>query len=68
MVSKFDRIYSRWSVGAIECYNRHCRCDGCFLKKFLKGRCRMKHSVIDLVKYLGLPKEAKKFNPILEEK
>lgn len=65
---KLDRTYSRWSVGAIECFNRHCICDGCFMQDFLNGKCRMKQSVIKMVAYIGIPSNAKKFNPILEEK
>lgn len=48
----------RWTFGAIECYKRGCNCSGCFYKEFFKGttqKCRMRSSVIYLVRKFGKP-------------
>lgn len=56
MVSKLDRTYSRWTPGAIECYQRRGVCEGCLTGQIMEQRCRMKSTVIELVKLLGPPK------------
>lgn len=54
------RQYSvrRWTPSAIECYQRGCVCSGCFYKEFFgdgANKCRMKTSVLELVRLLGAP-------------
>jgi hypothetical protein len=51
---------SSWTNSSIMCYNRRCRCDGCFYQLFFKDsedKCKMKSSVMELVKKLGIPKK-----------
>ena len=59
-----DNIYigsepHKWTLGAIKCYQRGCRCEGCYIKKTypqtLGYMCAMKHSVRFLIKKFGLP-------------
>lgn len=51
----------KWTLGAIMCYQRGCRCEGCFISKTytqtLKERCAMKHCVRELIRKFGLPDE-----------
>lgn len=49
-----SNILRRWTFEAVLCYNRGCRCDGC-ANMNLETECRMKHTVIKLVKELGVP-------------
>lgn len=52
----------QWTKAAIDCYNRGCVCRGCPMSK-LESRCRMKSSVIELVKKFGAPQDkVKKVN------
>lgn len=49
----------RWTKIAEECYFRGCACRGCYYEEFfLKSnqRCKMKATVLELVKVLGKPK------------
>ena len=48
----------RWTIGAKECYQRGCNCKGCYYS-FLDC-CRMKYTVLGLVRVLGIPKELEK--------
>ena len=48
--------YRYWTPGAIECYQRECVCEGCLTGQIMEQHCRMKSSVIQLVKTLGPPK------------
>ena len=45
----------RWTPSAIRCYEIGCMCSKCDLPKEFKPRCRMKASVLELVKKLGVP-------------
>jgi len=45
-----------WSKDAIFCYNRNCRCGGCYLYNLTSGKCKMKASVLELFKKFGAPK------------
>lgn len=48
--------YMHWSQAAKECYTRGGRCEGCIYKEIIKSSpCRMKHSIIQLVKNVGKP-------------
>lgn len=49
----------RWTKAAKECYNRQCRCAGCPVQENMETRCRMKVSVIELVRVFGKPEEGK---------
>ena len=50
-----------WTLSAIDCYNLGCNCSKCNLYKiyFSDGhvKCRMKNTVIELVRRLGTPVE-----------
>lgn len=48
----------RWTIGAKECYQCGCNCKGCYYS-FLDS-CRMKCTVLGLVRVLGIPKELEK--------
>lgn len=43
-----------WSISAIACMLRHCVCSGCLMSD-LESKCRMKKTVIELVKQYGRP-------------
>ena len=49
----------RWTLGAVMCYQRGCKCNGCFISETytetLKERCAMKYCVRELIKKFGLP-------------
>ena len=47
----------RWTELAIDCYNRHCICRGCVFQNI---GCRMKSTVLGLVRTIGVPKEEEK--------
>lgn len=47
---------NRWTQSAIECYLIGCTCSKCYLYPILKDRCRMKKTVIELVRQFGKPK------------
>ena len=64
---KKHSFFKRWTKGSIDCYDRHCICDGCFYNDFFNGKCRMKKTVIEMVRVLGKPPQAKDFNGILED-
>jgi len=44
-----------WTPQAIDCYNRHCRCEGCNAQLFMEQKCQMKYAVIKLVSLIGTP-------------
>lgn len=60
----------KWTIGAVRCYQRGCRCKGCFInqtyKDTLGGKCAMKLSVRKLVEKFGLPDDIK-LQEILQE-
>lgn len=47
--------YRYWTPGAIECYQRGCVCESCLTGQIMEQHCRMKSSVIQLLKTLGPP-------------
>jgi len=54
-----DRLLDRWSRQAKACYFIGCRCSKCLLPEItetLKGNCKMKYVVLELVKKFGAPK------------
>lgn len=62
-------IYQRWTTSAIMCWKRGCICKGCIYEKFFISikECRMKSSVIKLVKKFGPPPDLKE-KTVLEDK
>lgn len=50
---------SKWTIGAIQCYKRNCRCKGCFIhdtyRDTLYYMCAMKYCVRLLIKKYGVP-------------
>ncbi len=60
-VSCSETVSKNWTPTAIDCYSIGCSCSKCNLYRiyFLKSniRCRMKDTVIELVRRLGTPKE-----------
>lgn len=51
------RTFEKWTESAIDCYERGCVCEGCFMKLVLETRCVMKATVIELVRRFGIPKK-----------
>ena len=47
-------ITQKWSVSAIACLLRHCRCENCLMSDLESG-CSMKKTVIELVRDYGKP-------------
>jgi len=48
--------YKRWTRTAIFCYERGGNCRGCPIKNIMETECKMKYSVIQLVRNIGKPK------------
>lgn len=46
---------TNWTPSAIECYERGCVCNGCPMNDLIGGWCRMKQSVLELVRKFGVP-------------
>lgn len=63
-----NNYVKQWTKTAIECYQRGCVCKGCPMSN-LETPCRMKGSVIELVRKFGAPQDkVKKIDErILEE-
>lgn len=61
-----NKVY-RWTQDAVECYKRGCNCNGCFFENYFtnsdyrypkyKQKCRMKYSVLELVRIIGIPED-----------
>lgn len=62
-----DRTYRHWSTGAIECYERNCVCKGCPTFDLIGKQCKMKQSVLSLIRNVGLPDTEKKQQIINDE-
>lgn len=60
-VSCSETISKFWTPTAIDCYRLGCRCSSCNLYKIYfansVSKCKMKETVIELVRKLGAPKE-----------
>ena len=58
-VSCSETISKNWTPSAIECYQLGCNCSKCNLYKFLfkdsLSKCKMKETVIELVRRFGSP-------------
>lgn len=57
-----DNIYYKWTESAIECYKRGCSCEDCPVKETMETPCRMKHTVMIIVKNIGAPLEKQQMN------
>lgn len=44
-----------WTDTAIECYQNGCRCSECLLYEVMGDKCKMKQTVIELVRTIGIP-------------
>ena len=60
-VSCSETISKNWTSTAIDCYKLGCMCSRCNLYKIYFSnssmKCRMKETVIELVRRIGAPKE-----------
>ena len=59
-VSCSETMSRNWTPSAVDCYSIGCCCSKCNLYKlYFKGnsKCKMKETVIELVRKLGAPKE-----------
>lgn len=66
--SKWDCKYaSAWTTGAIDCYKRNCRCEGCLMQEILETPCTMKIAVIELIRKFGIPSDKPKEKKINEK-
>lgn len=54
-----NQFAARWTDGAIFCYKRGCRCEGCYVAELGSFKCVMKRTVIELVRKYGAPKSNK---------
>ena len=58
-VSCSETMSKNWTPAAIDCYSIGCRCSKCNLYKIYFSnsgfKCRMKDTVIELVRKLGVP-------------
>ena len=60
----------RWTNIAIDCYSRGCVCNGCFYNAFFKDsphKCQMKSTVLELVRVLGTPSNARHPEQVLDK-
>lgn len=62
-VSCSETLNKKWTTAAIECYQIGCTCSKCSLYRlfFVKRNivCRMKETVIELVRQVGIPEMVK---------
>ena len=58
-VSCSETISKNWTPTAIDCYSIGCTCSKCNIYRIYfastDGKCRMKDTVIELVRRLGIP-------------
>ena len=59
-VSCSETLSKIWTPTAIDCYRLGCRCSKCNLYKlyFQNSKCRMKETVMELVRLYGKPDES----------
>lgn len=62
-VSKSETCNKIWTKSAEDCYAIGCMCSKCSLFKFFfskrKYKCKMKDTVLELVRLIGVPKNCK---------
>ena len=46
----------KWTQSAVECYSIGCNCPKCYIYSLIGRRCRMKETVLELVRQFGKPK------------
>lgn len=65
-VSCSETVSRNWTPSAIDCYKLGCVCSRCNLNKLYFAdsifRCRMKETVIELVRKIGAPAEDEEEN------
>ena len=47
----------KWTKSSIDCYFLGCQCQKCEVYKIIGNKCRMKLTVLELVRRHGVPKE-----------
>lgn len=52
-----DVSLRRWTQSARDCYFRGCICSGCPIYEILETKCRMKQTVLELVRKFGKPEK-----------
>lgn len=54
-----SQVCKKWTQSAIDCYNIGCQCSKCGLYHLIfknsESKCVMKHTVIELVRKIGIP-------------
>lgn len=60
VITGFEPV--KWTTGAIQCYKRGCKCEGCYINEKYRetlgnGRCCMRIAVRKLILREGLPKD-----------
>lgn len=56
-----------WTPSAIDCYERGCICNGCPMYELIGKKCRMKSSVLELVRKFRVPEGVNRGNVCEEE-
>ena len=51
----FSEPILKWTQQAIDCYNRNCRCTGCFINEKLETPCQMKVIIPKIFAKCGKP-------------
>jgi len=59
----------RWTKTAEDCFNRGCKCQGCYFNDFFSNnrKCQMKLTVLELVRVLGAPENSNGKDMLLPE-
>lgn len=52
-----DEVTKHWTRSAVDCYKLGCNCSLCNIPDFIETPCRMKATVLTLVRKLGTPPE-----------
>lgn len=61
-----DASLRRWTPSAKDCYFRGCVCSGCPIFEIIGNQCKMKRTVLNLVRKLGKP-ERRNLSLVIEE-
>lgn len=48
-------VVRRWTRSAVDCYKIGCNCSRCNIPLIMETPCKMKYSVLELVKKFGKP-------------
>lgn len=60
----------KWTKTACACYLRGCRCSGCYYEWFFRDspyKCKMKYTILELIKKFGLPENLQNKFGVKEE-